>query len=89
MAQPIQPMTVYGFTITPHVIDQVERKMREQAFTAGAMTLAAKGICFVELGSDAPAHRLVDRLIQRHRKAGTLTKSSGGGHTRWTWAGTA
>jgi hypothetical protein len=82
-------MVVQEHAIPDAMIARVEEKMREKPFSAGGMSAFADVLCGEEFGPRAArigvGMRLVDRLIQKHRKSGALKKSGGGGHTRWTW----
>lgn len=72
-------MKVYGHTITPGVINACEQRMREREFKAS--DIENKAIeCGIPKYEDRQwvAHRVADRLIQKHRKLGNISLCAGG-----------
>jgi hypothetical protein len=82
----VSTMIVEGRAITAAMVERVEARMREKPFTSTMLTAVAEDICEVEFGTRDAGMRLADRLIQKHRKAGNITKSTGQGRPKWTWS---
>ena len=66
-------MKIKDYDVPQNVIDACEARMRMQPFKAADITKTAV-LCGVpeSIGYDYVAHRVADRLIQKHRKAGNL-----------------
>lgn len=78
-------LIVSGRAITAAMIERVEARMREKPFTATMLTSVAEDVCQSQFCDREPGMRLADRLIQRHRKAGNITRKAGPGRPLWVW----
>lgn len=78
-------MVVHGCVVTEAVQQALVSKMKEGPFKAGLLEAEAcrLGVPASTGRREPVAMRLVDRLIQRERKAGHIAFSAG----QWTWCG--
>lgn len=79
-------MNVHGYEVTDAQVEACLRRMRLDWFCNYQLVQAAEkaGVpksVGMSYENRAPAYRLVDRLIQRERKAGNLAKVGRG----WRW----
>lgn len=85
-------MKVQGYEVPEGILATIEAWMKDcgRSFTAGDLQAVAKEQAKV-VGDgldDGVAMRLADRLIQKHSKAGNITKrSQQGERARWGWKG--
>jgi len=84
-------MKVQGYEVPEGILATIEAWMRDcgRSFTAGDLQAVAKGqaetVGEIKL-DDGVVMRLADRLIQKHSKAGNITKrSQQGERARWGW----
>ena len=86
-------MKVQGYEVPEGILTAIEAWMKDcgRSFTAGDLQAVAKEQAKVVGGVDLDAGvamRLADRLIQKHSKAGNITKrSQQGERARWGWKG--
>lgn len=78
-------MNVYGCVVTVAVQQAIVNKMKEGPFKASTLEAEAcrLGVPASTGDREPAAMRLVDRLIQRERKAGHIAFSAG----QWSWIG--
>lgn len=75
-------MMVYGLEITQQQIDAVIARMKLRHFTTSLLALAAYEAGAKRFNGDLDvSDRVADRLIQRERKAGNISKLGRG----WVW----
>lgn len=86
-------MKVQGYEVPEGILATIEAWMKDcgRSFTAGDLQAVAKEQAKVVGGVDLDAGvamRLADRLVQKHSKAGNITKrSQQGERARWGWKG--
>lgn len=84
-------MKVQGYEVPEGILATIEAWMKDcgRSFTAGDLQAVAKEQAKVvgDVDLDAGvAMRLADRLVQKHSKAGNITKrSQQGERARWGW----
>lgn len=84
-------MKVQGYEVPEGILATIEAWMKDcgRSFTAGDLQAVAKEQAKVVGDVDlvaGVAMRLADRLIQKHSKAGNITKrSQQGERARWGW----
>ena len=85
-------MKVQGYEVPEGILATIEAWMKDcgRSFTAGDLQAVAKGQAVSRIAEikldDGVVMRLADRLIQKHSKAGNITKrSQQGERARWGW----